>query len=156
MWTWSPCHDVIMSFRWQWEGEQEERGGASACLQMGWGLPGPEALLEALRRQWGRTPGLLPSIAQQSRAQKVRGVVWGYMTTKSASTLAQVMACCLTAPSHYRNQCWLNTTKVPHEGWFETSRTFHLDSSECISCKWAIKFAIKFICLKPICIFIYA
>ena len=24
------------------------------------------------------------------------------------STLAQVMACCLTAPSHYLNQCWLN------------------------------------------------
>ena len=26
---------------------------------------------------------------------------------RSASTLAQVMACCLTAPSHYLNQCWL-------------------------------------------------
>ena len=26
---------------------------------------------------------------------------------KSGSTLAQVMACCLTAPSHYLNQCWL-------------------------------------------------
>ena len=26
---------------------------------------------------------------------------------KFGSTLAQVMACCLTAPSHYRNQCWL-------------------------------------------------
>ena len=25
----------------------------------------------------------------------------------SESTLAQVMACCLTAPSHYLNQCWL-------------------------------------------------
>ena len=25
----------------------------------------------------------------------------------SGSTLAQVMACCLTAPSHYLNQCWL-------------------------------------------------
>ena len=25
----------------------------------------------------------------------------------SWTTLAQVMACCLTAPSHYRNQCWL-------------------------------------------------
>ena len=24
---------------------------------------------------------------------------------KSGSTLAQVMACCLTAPSHYLNQC---------------------------------------------------
>ena len=26
---------------------------------------------------------------------------------RSGSTLAQVMACCLTAPSHYPNQCWL-------------------------------------------------
>ena len=26
---------------------------------------------------------------------------------RSWSTLAQVMACCLTAPSHYLNQCWL-------------------------------------------------
>ena len=28
------------------------------------------------------------------------------------STLAQVMACCLTAPSHYLNQCWLIFSKV--------------------------------------------
>ena len=26
---------------------------------------------------------------------------------RSGSTSAQVMACCLTAPSHYLNQCWL-------------------------------------------------
>ena len=26
---------------------------------------------------------------------------------KSGFTLAQVMACCLTAPSYYRNHCWL-------------------------------------------------
>ena len=31
---------------------------------------------------------------------------------KTWSTLAQVMACCLTAPSHYLNQCWLIITKV--------------------------------------------
>ena len=28
------------------------------------------------------------------------------------STLAQVMACCLMAPSHYVNQCWLIISKV--------------------------------------------
>ena len=28
------------------------------------------------------------------------------------STLAQVMACCLTGPSHYLNQCWLIISKV--------------------------------------------
>ena len=31
---------------------------------------------------------------------------------RSGSTLAQVMACCLTAPSHYLNQCWLTISKV--------------------------------------------
>ena len=31
---------------------------------------------------------------------------------RSVSTLAQVMACCLTAPSHYLNQCWLIISKV--------------------------------------------
>ena len=29
------------------------------------------------------------------------------------STLAQVMACCLTPPSHYLNQCWLIISKAP-------------------------------------------
>ena len=33
----------------------------------------------------------------------------------SRSTLAQVMACCLTAPSHYLNQCWLNISE--HHLW---------------------------------------
>ena len=31
---------------------------------------------------------------------------------RSVSTLAQVMACCLTAPSHYLNQCWLIISEV--------------------------------------------
>ena len=31
---------------------------------------------------------------------------------RSGSTLAQVMACCLTAPSHYLNQCWLFISKT--------------------------------------------
>ena len=33
---------------------------------------------------------------------------------RSGSTLAQVMACCLTAPSHYLNQCWLIISKVQY------------------------------------------
>ena len=36
-------------------------------------------------------------------------VIWQH---RSGSTLAQVMACCLTAPSHYLNQCWLIISKV--------------------------------------------
>ena len=31
---------------------------------------------------------------------------------RSWSTLAQVMACCLTAPTHYMNQCWLIISKI--------------------------------------------
>ena len=38
-----------------------------------------------------------------------RDVIWRH---RSGSTLAQVMACCLTAPSHYLNQCWLIISKV--------------------------------------------
>ena len=32
--------------------------------------------------------------------------------SRSWSTLVKVMACCLTAPSHYLNQCWLIISKV--------------------------------------------
>ena len=32
---------------------------------------------------------------------------------RSGSTLAQVMAWCLTAPSHYLNQCWLTINRAP-------------------------------------------
>ena len=38
-----------------------------------------------------------------------REAIWWH---RSGSTLAQVMACCLTAPSHYLNQCWLIISKV--------------------------------------------
>ena len=31
---------------------------------------------------------------------------------KPGSTLVQTMACCLTPPSHYLNQCWLTIRKV--------------------------------------------
>ena len=31
---------------------------------------------------------------------------------RSGSTLVQVMACCLTAPSHYLKQCWLIISEV--------------------------------------------
>ena len=44
--------------------------------------------------------------------------IWRY---RSGSTLAQVMARCLTAPSHYLNQCWLIISEAQwqsHEGNF--------------------------------------
>ena len=46
---------------------------------------------------------------------------------RSGSILAQVMACCLTAPSHYLNQCWLIISKVlwhSSEGSYQTHWTF--------------------------------
>ena len=34
---------------------------------------------------------------------------------RSGSTLAQVMVCCLMAPSHYLNQCWLRCSPESHD-----------------------------------------
>ena len=44
----------------------------------------------------------------------------------SRSILAQVMACCLTAPSHYLNQCWLIICKVQ---WHSSEGNFAKDAS---------------------------
>ena len=45
---------------------------------------------------------------------------------RSGSTLAQVMACCLTAPSHYLNQCWLIISKVQ---WHSSEHNCTRDTS---------------------------
>ena len=45
---------------------------------------------------------------------------------KTGSTLAQVMACCLTAPSHYLNQCWLIISEVQ---WHSYQGNFTRDAS---------------------------
>ena len=61
-----------------------------------------------------------------------RSICWH----KSGSTLVQIMACCLPAPSHYLNQCWLiiNETRwhlaagnfadiiiaITHYKWFQS------------------------------------
>ena len=42
------------------------------------------------------------------------------------STLVQVMACCLTAPSHYLNQCWLTICMVQ---WHSYEVSFIRDTS---------------------------
>ena len=44
----------------------------------------------------------------------------------SGWTLAQVMACCLTAPSHYLNQCWLTISMVH---WHSCESSFTRDTS---------------------------
>ena len=38
--------------------------------------------------------------------------LWCIWQHRTGSTLAQAMPCCLTAPSHYLNQCWLVISKV--------------------------------------------
>ena len=45
---------------------------------------------------------------------------------RSGSTLAQVMAWCLMAPSHYLNRCWLIISKVE---WDSTKSKFTRDNS---------------------------
>ena len=45
---------------------------------------------------------------------------------RSGSTLAQVMACCLTAQSHYLNQCWLIISGVQ---WHSYQGNFTRDAS---------------------------
>ena len=52
-------------------------------------------------------PWYTPSHAEQ--AMWPSDAIWWY---RHGSTLAQVMACCLTAPIHYLNQCWLITSEV--------------------------------------------
>ena len=49
--------------------------------------------------------------------------IWRHI---AGSTLAQVMACCLTAPSHYLNQCWLIISKVQ---WHPSQSNFTRNTS---------------------------
>ena len=45
---------------------------------------------------------------------------------RSRSTLAQIMAYCLTAPSHYMKECWFNISKVH---WYSFEYNFTRDTS---------------------------
>ena len=49
--------------------------------------------------------------------------IWRYV---SGSKLTQAMACCLTAPSHYLNQCWLIISMVQ---WHPSEINFTRDTS---------------------------
>ena len=69
---------------------------------MAWHRPGDKPLSELMMVS-------LPTHICVTRPQWVNSLgpsdtIWWQ---RSGSTLAQVMACCLTAPSHYLNQCWL-------------------------------------------------
>ena len=45
---------------------------------------------------------------------------------RSLSTLVQVLACCLMAPSHYLNQCWLAISKILWQFYIKYSRYLSL------------------------------
>ena len=66
-----------------------------------------------------------------------RDVIWWH---KSGSTLAQVMACCQMAPSHYLNQCWLIITEVQ---WYWSD-----DRLQEIPQPSMIKISMKITCIK--------
>ena len=62
---------------------------------------------------------------------------------RSGSTLSQVMACCLTAPSHYLNQCWPIISEV------QRSSDIHIRAvSQEIPQPWITKIGLKITCLK--------
>ena len=65
--------------------------------------------------------GIAVNVSERGLRCELYDVIWGRWVNslrpsdtiwrqKSGSTLAQVMACCLTAPSHYLNQCSLIIT----------------------------------------------
>ena len=55
------------------------------------------AIINTLGRWWDWSSNQINSLWPSD-------TIWWH---RSRSTLAQVMACCLTPPSHYLNQCWL-------------------------------------------------
>ena len=53
-------------------------------------------------------------LSSKNRSQSSINSLWpndAIWRQRSGSTLAQVMACCLTAPSHYLNQCWFTRVR---------------------------------------------
>ena len=54
-------------------------------------------------------PILVAHVLTHVNSLRPSDTIWRH---RSGSTLAQVMACCLTAPSHYLDQCWLIISKV--------------------------------------------
>ena len=53
------------------------------------------------------------------------GAIWRHM-----SALVEAMACCLTAPSHYLNQCWTIISKVQ---WHSSECYFTRDTSTSVT-----------------------
>ena len=64
-----------------------------------------------LRRMWRKLTRLQGTTLYNGRLNSLwpSDAIWRH---RSESTLIQVMACCLMAPSHYLNQCWLVISEV--------------------------------------------
>ena len=62
------------------------------------------------------------------------------------SALAQVMACCLTAPSHYLNQCWLTISKIQ---WHPSESNFTRDTSGISLWHWLENCLFKILLKSP-------
>ena len=90
-------------------------------------------MLNSFADEWGLSNYFIDSLGPSA-------VIW---RPRSGSALAQVMVCCLTAPSHYLNQCWLILSKVKRhvsQGSFtiNTSTTIYWNYSE--NCLYGILF----------------
>ena len=76
---------------------------------------GTGAIVRLPQCQWSKPDGYgkisqcITTTKQKTCAYFLGYTVWQHST---ASTLAHVIACCLKAPSHYPDQCWL-ISKVP-------------------------------------------
>ena len=78
--------------------------------------------------QWYIVDGKIISWVQCYQSHRINSLgpsdaIW---RCRSGSTLAQVMACCLTAPSHYLNQCWLI---ISQGEWHSSEGNFTRDTS---------------------------
>ena len=92
-------------------------------------------------RLWGSKPCLLMRWLNNSLGPS--DAIW---QQKTGSTLAQVMACCLTAPSHYLNQCWLIISKV---WWHSFEGNFTAGISAINHCNWLEKHSSKISLKSP-------
>ena len=130
--SYNHCHAEVISGRerekinhiqevWKYNQQLDSQyDGTTACLMMGISLAVHLCVITVIINS------LWPSDA-----------TW---RQRSGSTLAQVMACCLTAPSHYLNQCWLSSVR--------SSDIYLTAISQEISQPSITKISLKIACLK--------
>ena len=95
-------------------GKVKTRGFAKSC-----GTTSARLVKETLKNMDRKPHGSINSLGPSD-------AIW---RQKSGTTLPQVMACCLTAPSHYLNQCWLIIRKVQ---WCSSEDNFISNTTEII------------------------